>query len=117
VVGFVVLAFGGFLNYYGFSLYVYGQTLAGALFGGFGGVNYTEEGTIFAFIGVIVVVGGLIVITYGFYSEEKFVGPDNHPVSQPRPSPNTSNPYCPFCGAPVVSGASFCRACGRTLPP
>lgn len=45
--------------------------------------------------------------------------PTAEPHSEPSPpipvSPTNSGAFCSHCGAPVVAGSSYCRACGTKI--
>ena len=117
VLGLIGFVIGAGLAWAGWQTYIVEQSFAE-----FSGVNYAGVGSIEMGVGIVLAVVGIIILTYGFDDDNPVVAipvavPVQRAVSQPpRTLSNSPGLYCPFCGAPIVAGASFCRSCGRSLP-
>jgi hypothetical protein len=91
------------------------------------------------FSGIILIIIGIILIASGVSArgdEQRMVAQQNQTnallqqqmqlnamqmsrqQSAPAPPPSLSGPsrYCPYCGAPVAQGYSFCKSCGKAVP-
>jgi hypothetical protein len=42
--------------------------------------------------------------------------PPPPPPPPPAPAPSEAGGFCPFCGARIGAGHSFCQRCGRPVP-
>lgn len=73
----------------------------------------------FWIFGVLFVIIGLIVLGSSIFGYRLPIISSGKSYEDKLPyqeTPEYSNEFCPFCGAPVESGATlFCRKCGKKI--
>ena len=92
----------------------------------FGQLEISGETTAFPFWAILAIGGGvlaivLIAVIAVAASRKKRKTAAAHPAYAPgaypppaqSPKPAAQNAFCPQCGAPLSSGASFCANCGN----
>jgi len=115
--GIVLLLIGGVIFLVGLDYYRVGSSFLGQLSSGLGGPNYEGIGLGFMFIGGIMVLVSLVLITRGLGSPNVSTT-FAYPATAPQYSPQVASPPPIQPAVSPTSGptgdSKFCQSCGRT---